>query len=238
MSVIIPAYNEENRLPKTLDALDEYLKKQDYSYEILVVSDGSQDRTVEVAQELTQKIQNLRVITQKENHGKGYAVRKGMLGAKGSYRVFLDADNSTSIDHVEKLWPEFKKGHEVIIGSRDIKGAEIVVRQAWWRQRLGDVFNLIVQVLSGLWGIWDTQCGFKGFSAQAAQKIFSRSVIDRWAFDVEALVIAKNLGFSIKEIPVRWVNDKESKVKFSGMVKMLLEVLQITMNNVSGKYHA
>ena len=237
LSVIIPAYNEERRLPKTLDALDEYLKKQDYSYEILVVSDGSQDRTVEVAQELTQKIQNLRVIAQKENHGKGYAVRKGMIEAKGAYRVFLDADNATSIDHVEKLWPEFKKGHEVVIGSRDIKGAEIAVRQAWWRQRLGDVFNLIVQVLSGLWGIWDTQCGFKGFSANAAQKIFSRCVIDRWAFDVEVLVIAKKFGFSIKEIPVRWVNDKESKVTFSGMVKMLLEVLQIAVNNIVGKYH-
>jgi len=238
LSVIVPAYNEERRLPKTLRAIDEYLKKQDYSYEILVVSDGSQDRTVEVAQELTQKIQNLRVIVQKENHGKGYAVRKGMLTAKGEWRVFMDADNATTIDHVEKLWPEFKKGHEVVIGSRDIKGAEIAVRQAWWRQRLGDVFNLIVQVLSGLWGIWDTQCGFKGFSANAAQKIFSRCVIDRWAFDVEVLVIAKKFGFSIKEIPVRWVNDKESKVTFSGMVKMLLEVLQIAVNNIVGKYGA
>lgn len=236
LSVIVPAYNEENRLPKTLYALDEYLKKQDYSYEILVVSDGSQDRTVEVVQELAQKIQNLRVIEEKVNHGKGYAVRKGMLEAKGAYRVFLDADNSTSIEHVEKLWPEFKKGHEVVIGSRDIKGAEIVVRQPWWRQRLGDVFNLIVQVLSGLWGIWDTQCGFKGFSAHAAQRIFSRGVIDRWAFDVEALVVAKKLGYDIKEIPVRWVNDKESKVTFSGMVKMLLEVLQITVNNIVRKY--
>lgn len=236
LSVIVPAYNEEKRLPKTLKAIDAYLKKQDYSYEILVVSDGSQDRTVQIAQKLALKIQNLRVIEEKENHGKGYAVRVGMLGAKGAYRVFMDADNSTSIDHIAKMWPEFKKGHQVVIGSRDIKGAQIAVRQPWWRQRLGDVFNLIVQVLSGLWGVWDTQCGFKGFRAQAAKEIFSRGTINRWAFDVEVLVVAKKLGCSIKEVPVRWVNDKESKVRLSGMVKMLLEVGQIAVNNRRGKY--
>ena len=105
----------------------------------------------------------------------------------------------------------------------------IAVRQPWWRQRLGDIFNLAVQILSGLWGIWDTQCGFKGFSASAAQEIFSRAKINRWAFDVEVLVIAKKLGYRIQEVPVTWVNDAQSKVRFSGMVKMLLEVLQISL---------
>jgi len=238
LSVIIPAYNEENRLPKTLRAIDEYLRRQNYGYEILVVSDGSTDRTVEVVKELTQEIKNLRIIEEKENHGKGYVVRKGMLEAKGEYRVFSDADNSTSIDHVERMWPEFEKGFQVVIGSRDIKGAIIVVRQSWWRRKLGDVFNLMVQTFSGLWGIWDTQCGFKGFEAKAAQEIFSRTTINRWAFDVEVLVIAKKLGYGIKEIPVTWINDAQSKVQFSGMVKMLLEVLQISRNNISGKYNA
>ncbi|MEK7542219.1 MAG: dolichyl-phosphate beta-glucosyltransferase [Patescibacteria group bacterium] len=238
LSVIIPVYNEENRLPKTLRAIDEYLRIQDYGYEIVVVSDGSQDRTREVVNELAQELKNLRVIGEQKNYGKGYSVREGMLEAKGEYRVFLDADNSTSIDHVKKMWPEFKKGFEVIIGSRDIKGALIAVRQPWWRQRLGDLFNLIVQIVSGLWGIWDTQCGFKGFSAKSAQEIFSRATINRWAFDVEVLIIAKKLGYTIKEIPVTWINDKESKVKFSGMVRMLLEVLQITLNKITGKYNA
>jgi len=105
----------------------------------------------------------------------------------------------------------------------------IAVRQAWWRRRLGDIFNLVVQSLTGLWGIWDTQCGFKGFSARAAREIFSCAKINRWAFDVEVLVIAKKLGYQIKEVPVTWVNDKQSKVRFSGMAKMFLEVLQISL---------
>jgi len=236
LSVVIPAYNEENRLPRTLRDIDAYLRKQDYEYEIIVVNDGSRDGTVEVTNALMREIANLRLIDNRKNRGKGYAVRQGMLEAKGAYRVFSDADNSTSITHVGRMWPEFGKGFDIVIGSRDIEGAVIAVRQPWWRQRLGDVFNLVVQLLSGLWGIWDTQCGFKGFSARAAHEIFSRARINRWAFDVEVLVIAKKLGYQIQEVPVTWVNDKQSKVRLSGMVKMLLEVLQISMNNLIGKY--
>lgn len=229
LSVVIPAYNEESRLPRTLRDVDAYLRKQDYEYEIIVVNDGSRDRTVEVTNALAREIANLRLIDNQKNRGKGYAVRQGMLEAKGAYRVFSDADNSTSITHMGRMWPEFEKGFEVIIGSRDIEGAVIAVRQAWWRWRLGDIFNLVVQSLTGLWGIWDTQCGFKGFSARAAREIFSCAKINRWAFDVEVLVIAKKLGYQIKEVPVTWVNDKQSKVRFSGMAKMFLEVLQISL---------
>jgi dolichyl-phosphate beta-glucosyltransferase len=236
LSVVIPSYNEEKRLPETLRAMHAYLKKQKYSYEILVVSDGSKDDTVKVAKAMSRKIPGVRVIEEKQNHGKGYAVRMGMLAAKGDYRVFLDADNSTSIDHVEKMWPEFENESEVVIGSRDMKGAIRTVRQSWFREKLGDIFNLIVQIMSGLWGLWDTQCGCKGFSAEAAQKIFEKTTINRWAFDVEVLVIAKKLGYKIKEIPVRWENDADSRVKLSGMIKMLLEILQISVNNFTGKY--
>jgi len=236
LSVIVPAYNEQDRLPKTLRAMDEYLKKQEYRYEIVVVSDGSEDNTVAVAEGMKNEIKGLRVINEPQNHGKGYAVRKGMLDAKGEFRIFLDADNSTSVDHVEKMWPEFEKGNEVVIGSRDMKGADRTVRQPWIRERLGDVFNIIVQVLSQLWGIWDTQCGCKGFSAAAARRIFAKTIINRWAFDVEVLVIAKKLGYNIQEIPVTWVNDASSKVRLSGMIKMLIEVLQISMYNFMGRY--
>ncbi|MBI2098322.1 MAG: glycosyltransferase family 2 protein [Candidatus Wildermuthbacteria bacterium] len=236
LSVVIPVYNEENRLPRTLRDVDAYLRKQDYEYEIIVVNDGSRDRTAEVTNALAREIANLRLVNNQKNRGKGYAVRQGMLEAKGAYRVFSDADNSTSITHVGRMWPEFEKGFDVVIGSRDTKGAVIAVRQPWWRRRLGDVFNLVVQLLSGLWGIWDTQCGFKGFSARAAQEIFSRAKINRWAFDVEVLVIAKKLGYQIKEVPVTWVNDRQSKVRLSGMAKMLLDVLQISMNNVMNRY--
>ncbi len=230
LSVVIPAYNEERRLPKTLRAVSEYLEKQEYPYEIIVVSDGSEDWTREAVEEIAQTMPRLRVIGEQENHGKGYSVRKGMLAAQGEFRLFMDADNATTVDQVEKMWPEFKKGYEVVIGSRDIMGADIQVPQPWWRRKLGDVFNLLVQVLSGLWGIWDTQCGFKGFSAKAAQEIFSRATINRWAFDVEVLIIAKKLGYAIREVPVAWVNDPSSKVKFSDMARMLLEVFQIRKN--------
>ena len=236
LSVIIPAYNEERRLPKTLKAVYEYLSRQSYDYEILVVSDGSKDRTADVAREAGRGIPNFRVIDNEENCGKGCVVRQGLLEARGEYRIFMDADNSTSIDHFEKMRPYFEQGLEVVIGSRDIKGAKITVPQSWIRRRLGDSFNLIVQTVAGLWGIWDTQCGFKGFTAKAAQDIFSRATIDRWAFDVEALVIAKNLGYEIKQIPVTWINDPESKVKLEGMIKMLLEVIKVRLNMWRGKY--
>ena len=237
LSVVIPAYNEENRLPKTLKAVDEYLRTQSYEYEILVVNAGSTDRTKELVQGAMRNVQNLNIMDV-ENRGKGYAVKEGMLRARGQYRMFMDADNSTSIDQIEKMWPEFERGFDVVIGSRDIKGAVIAVPQVWWRRRLGDVFNLIVQLCSGLWGIWDTQCGFKGFTGKAAQVIFSRSTINQWAFDVEVLVIARKFGYRIKEVPITWKNDPESKVRLKGMIQMLLEVLQISMNNMSGKYNA
>ncbi len=235
LSVIIPAYNEEKRLPKTLKAVDDYLRRQPYEYEIVVVNGGSTDKTQEVVRSMLPAIKNLGILDVK-NLGKGYAVRQGMLKAQGDYRVFMDADNATSLEHVEKMWPEFANGYDVIIGSRDIKGAVIAVSQVWWRRRLGDVFNLIVQFCSGLWGMWDTQCGFKGFTGKAAEKIFAKSVINRWAFDVEVLVLARKMGYKIKEVPVTWVNDPDSKVIFSGMVKMLLEVLQITINMWKRKY--
>jgi len=235
LSVIIPAYNEENRLPKTLEAGDEYLRGQSYEYEILVVNGGSADRTGEVVRSMMDEIKNLRMVDV-ENRGKGYAVRQGMLQAKGEYRVFMDADNATSIDHVEKMWPEFANGYDVVIGSRDVKGAVIAVPQVWWRRRLGDVFNLIVQFCSGLWGMWDTQCGFKGFTKKAGEQIFSKARIDGWAFDVEVLMLARKYKYRIKEIPVTWVNDPDSKVKLKGMIKMLFEVFQTRINFLRGQY--
>lgn len=236
LSVIIPAYNEEKRLPNTLKEVDKYLSQQSYSYEILVVNDGSKDKTADVVRNLISQIRNLKLIDNQENHGKGWVVRQGMLEARGEYRLFTDADNSTSINQVEKMLPEFKKGFEIVIGSRDIKGAVIAVPQPFYRILLGNIFNLIVQVISGLWGIWDTQCGFKGFSEKSAKDIFSKAKIDRWAFDVEILVIAQKLGYKKKEIPVVWINDPESRVKLRGMIKMLFEVIQVRWNSIFGKY--
>jgi dolichyl-phosphate beta-glucosyltransferase len=236
LSVIVPAYNEEKRLPKTIREIDKYLKTQSYESEIIVVSDGSKDRTIEVAKNLMPEIKNLKLLEFKDKRGKGFGVRQGMLEAKGKYRVFTDADNSTSIDQVEKMWPEFEKGFDVVIGSRDIKGAVLAIPQPWIRRRTGDIFNLITQIVSGLWGIWDTQCGFKGFSEKAANDIFPKTLIDRFAFDVEALILAKKLGYKIKEIPVTWLNDPDSKVKLKSMFDMLLDVFKIRLNMIKGLY--
>jgi len=237
LSVIIPAYNEEKRLPKTLREINNYLKKQIYTSEIIVVSDGSSDRTVEKVKNLMPEIENLKVLEFKERLGKGFGVKQGIFEAKGEYRIFTDADNSTSIDQVEKMWPEFEAGYDIIIGSRDIKGAVLSVPQPWIRKViLGGGFKLVRKIIIGLWEIKDTQCGFKGFKEKAAQDIFSRIFIRHFGFDPEVLVIAKKLGYKIKEIPITWVNDAQSKVKFKSMVKMLFETFKIKQNLILGKY--
>jgi len=237
LSVIIPAYNEEQRLPKTLREIDKYLRTQDYESEIIVVSDGSTDRTVEVVTDLMAEIKTLKTLDFKENRGKGFGVQQGMLKARGEYRLFTDADNSTSIDQIEKMWPWFERGFDIVIGSRDVEGAVLDPPQPWLRQMiLGEGFKLLRKIIVGLWGIEDTQCGFKGFTKKVVENIFPRCKIDRFAFDPEILVIAKKLNYKIKEIPVYWRNDPESKVKFKWMVNMGFDLLKIRWNLITKKY--
>jgi len=237
LSVIIPAYNEEKRLPKTLEEIDNYLRRQSYDYEIVVVNDGSKDLTAEAVRGMSSVIKNLKLIDNKINQGKGAVVRQGMVEAKGEYRLFADADNSTSIDQIEKMWPEFEKGFDIVIGSRDIKGAVLDPPQPFLRNViLGEGFKLYRKFIIGLWKIQDTQCGFKAFSKKAAENIFPKCKINRFAFDPEILVVAKKLGYKIKEIPVYWKNDPESKVKFNSMVKMAIDLLKIKWNLTRGFY--
>ncbi|HUW71591.1 MAG TPA: dolichyl-phosphate beta-glucosyltransferase [Candidatus Humimicrobiaceae bacterium] len=255
LSIVIPAYNEEKRLPKTLEDIGKYLSKQTYDYEILVVSDGSTDKTAQITEKLKLKIKNLKLIDNKKNNGKGYVVKQGMLSAKGEYRLFTDADNSTSIEQIEKMWPEFvetspdftpcpasrgsafKKGADMVIGSRDIKGAILDPPQPWLRQTiLGEGFKLFRKLVIGLWKVEDTQCGFKCFTKKVAEDIFPKCKIDRFAFDAEILVIAEKLGYKIKEIPVHWKNDPESKVKFKSIIKMALDLFKIRWNSITRKY--
>jgi dolichyl-phosphate beta-glucosyltransferase len=235
LSVIIPAYNEEKRLPKTLTEIDEYFKKQAYDYEILVVNDGSRDKTAEIVRGFTPVIKNLRLIDNKKNRGKGFVVKQGMLMAKGEYRLFTDADHSTSIDQIEKIWPEFQKGYDIVIGSRDIKGAILDPAQAWPRRISGEIFKLLRKIILNLWEVEDTQCGFKGFKARAAEKVFPKCKIERFSFDPEILLIAKKMGYKIKEVPVHWKNDPESKVKLKSAIKMAIDLLKIRWNLMSPK---
>lgn len=257
LSVIIPAYNEEDRIDRTLRAVDDYLSRQNYSYEIIVVNDGSTDRTLAVARGLEPFVKCLRVIDNAANRGKGAVVGQGMLEAAGEIRLFMDADNSTSIEQVEKMFAEFssqggsppeadapqehasggEKGAEVVIGSRRAPGAVIAKRQNFLRENMGVVFNWIVRLLAGL-PYQDTQAGFKAFSARAAKEIFSRQTITRFAFDVEVLVIARQLGLAIKEVPITWVNSPKTHVTIKNMVQMLVEVFKVRLNLKSGKYGA
>lgn len=236
LSVVIPAYNEEKRITKTLQEIDKYLKNQPYSYEIIVVNDGSKDKTAEVVRGLALIIKNLKLIDNKENNGKGYVVRQGMLVAKGGVRLFTDADNSTSIDQVEKMWPELKAGFDIIIGSRKIKGAVLDPPQPWFRRFVGEGFKFFRKIIVGLWEIQDSQCGFKGFTKKAAEDIFPRCRINRFAFDPEILLLGKKLGYKIKEVPVLWKNDPESKVKFKSIFKMALDLIKIRWNFIIHKY--
>jgi len=236
LSVIIPAYNEEKRLPKTLQSIYEYLRQQGYEYEIIVVSDGSKDKTAQVVEELKLQITNLKLIDRKKNRGKGYTVKEGMLNAQGDYRLFMDADNSTTIDQVEKMWPWFEKGYDIVIGSRDVKGAILDPPQPFYRRLVGEFFKYVRMIICDLWHLKDTQCGFKCFKKEVVETIFPKLRIERFAFDVEILLLAKMHGFKIKEIPVLWRNDPESKVKLKSAIKMGLDLFKIRWYQLKGYY--
>ena len=237
LSIIIPAYNEEKRLPKTLIEINNYLSKQDYHYEIIVVNDGSKDQTAQETKKVMSVVKNLKLIDNKKNQGKGAVVKQGMLAAQGDYRLFTDADNSTSIDQLEKVLPWFNKGFDLVIGSRDVKGAVLDPPQPWLRNAvLGRGFRLYRKLIVGLWQIQDTQCGFKCISSKAAQDVFPKCLIDRFAFDPEILILAQKKNYQIKEIPIHWKNDLESKVNFKSMVKMAIDMVQIRINLIKSRY--
>lgn len=235
LSVVIPAYNEEQRLPHTLKAVTAYLSKQDYTWEVAVVDDGSKDKTADVARAASVLDSRVHLLQYGENRGKGYAVRYGMTHVTGQYRLFMDADNSTTIDHFAKFRPFFDQGYDVVIGSRDVAGADIAVHQAKWKELLGDLGNLWIQFWA-VRGIKDTQAGFKIFTNKASEDVFPRLTIDRWGFDVEALALARRLGYKISEQPIRWVNDPNSKVSTKAYIDVLKEVVQVRLNMWKGVY--
>lgn len=235
LSVIIPAYNESKRIGKTLASMHLYLSRQSFDYEIVVVDDGSTDDTAGVVGNLKIKIPNLILIENKENHGKGWVVRQGMMEAGGDVRLFMDADNSTSVEQIEKFLPYVNQGYDVVIGSRRMKDSVIAVRQPWTREFLGWMFRFLVHIIVPV-SVTDSQAGFKAFSARAVSVIFPKQTIFRWAFDVELLAIARKAKLKIKEVPIVWINDAESHVKPAGMIKMLFEVLEVRWNLWNGKY--
>lgn len=225
LSVIIPAYNEEKRIFKILDAAYNYFQSKDFDYEIIVVDDGSKDQTAKVVQNYSNKFKNLKIVSFLKNSGKGAAVKAGALESKGDYLLFADADNSTSFEQVKfflKYIPEF----DIIIGSRALKDSQLVKRQNFFKTFLGRAGNFIICKLFKI-KIKDTQCGFKLFSKKAGKEIFSKQTISGWGFDIEVLVIASKLGYNIKEVGVKWLNDMDSKVRWTSYLKVLQELWKI-----------
>jgi dolichyl-phosphate beta-glucosyltransferase len=237
LSVILPAYNEESRLSETLGHVDAYLTAQPFESEVIVVDDGSTDGTARIVRARSETMRSLRLLQHPDgaNHGKGAAVRRGMLEALGTYRIFMDADNSTTLEQIAGLWPSFDQGYDVVIGSRRIRGARITVRQAWYKELAGRSGNLVIRSLA-VPGIEDTQAGFKMFTRRSAEAIFPHQTIERWGYDIELLAIARQLGFRIREVPIVWVNAPGSKVRLTAYLEVLSEVWRIRRNIKSGLY--
>jgi len=237
LSVVVPAYNESHRLPATLVDIDRYLGSAGFSYEIIVVDDGSKDGTADIAEKMGDAIKNLRVIRNAENSGKGAVVKQGMLEAKGSVRLFTDADNSTSMDEFVKLKPFLEEGYDVVFASRAMPESVLEPPQAWYRQLLGRMGNLFLIRAINLPGVHDSQCGFKAFTDRAAEEIFSKVKMERWGFDIEALVLAKHLGFKTKEVGVRWVDKPGTRfLSFRGYLQIFTENLRIRLYLMRGVY--
>lgn len=240
LSWIIPAYNEERRIVKTIQEVDAYLRSKRFpgGYEVLVVDSTSPDRTAAIVQELTATIPHLS-FKSVENHGKGWAVREGMLAAKGEIRLFSDADNSTAPAYFDDMAPFFGRGYDMVISSRDAKdatGASRDVKEPWYREALGVLGNLVIQTVAGIWGMWDTQNGFKAMTGRAAESLFPRMVMRGFSFDIELLALARQSGLRIGVIPIRWRFDPDSKVTLKAYVQVFADVFRIRWNLFTGRY--
>lgn len=236
LSVIIPAYNEERRVSAPLEEIPAYCRREKISYELLVVDDGSDDKTAELVRAAAARDSRIRLVSQAARSGKGAAVKAGVLASCGELVLFSDADLSTPIEEFGRLRRALEAGFDLAIGSRVADGARIEVRQHWIRQTMGQTFNLIIRSLL-VGGFKDTQCGFKLFRREAAKKIFARSRVAGFAFDVELLVIARRHGLKVKEVPVVWRNSPASKVRIIlDPIRMFGDLFYIKWNEVRGVY--
>ncbi|MFQ5620446.1 MAG: dolichyl-phosphate beta-glucosyltransferase [Candidatus Nanoarchaeia archaeon] len=230
ISIVIPVYNEEVRVVEGITAKLEYAKKGDF--EIIVVDDGSTDNTKKIVQE---QFPNVKLMGYEHNKGKGNAVKMGMLAAKGDLVLFTDLDLSTPMEELDKFLPYLKE-FDIVIGSRAMKESKVEKHQDFYREFAGKTFNKIVRIFA-VRGIKDTQCGFKLFTRKAAQDIFPRVTIEAWGFDIEALMIARLLGYKIKELPVKWVDDDRTKLNLvKASIRMFFDIFQVRWNTILGKY--
>jgi glycosyltransferase involved in cell wall biosynthesis len=234
LSVVIPAHNEENRLPETLAGLFDFLSGQPYPAEVIVVENGSRDRTLEIAQAFAARFSQLRVL-QEAQRGKGLAVRRGMLAARGEFRFMCDADFSMPVSEINRFFPPALNGTDIAIASREAPGSQRYGEPAH-RHLVGRIFNTLIRVIA-LPGLHDTQCGFKCFRAEVAEDLFCRQILPGWSFDVEVLFIARKLGYRILEIPIPWYFNPDSKISvLRDSARMAFDLLTIRLNGLRGRY--
>ncbi len=218
LSIIIPVYNEEFRIKNTLENITNYFSDKNFKYELILVNDGSSDNTVDVIKTFKNKINNnsknfeLLILNNDKNKGKGFSVRKGVLNSKGKFVLFSDADLSTPIEEFEKLYHYLQNGFNIAIGSRALKDSNIIIRQNKVRESMGKLFNLLIRKITNL-NYFDTQCGFKCFDRKTVNSIFPYLKINDFSFDIEILYLAEKQGLKIEEVPIRWINSIESKVR-------------------------
>jgi dolichyl-phosphate beta-glucosyltransferase len=236
LSVVIPAYNEELRIGQTLSVIRTYLRQQPFAAEILVVDDGSQDGTAATVRAFDAALPPIRLLRNGRNRGKGFSVRRGFLHADGEYLLFSDADLSTPIEEVEKLFAALREPCDIAIGSRALPGARVEIHQPRYREYLGRLFNRCVQTFA-VPGIQDTQCGFKCFRRETALAICERMTAEGFGFDVEMLYLARRLGYRVREVPVVWRNSPQSRVRmWHDPVSMLGDLWRIRWNDLWGRY--
>jgi dolichyl-phosphate beta-glucosyltransferase len=227
LSVVIPAYNEERRLPRTVERISQFLSGPGYDAEIVVVDDGSRDRTSAILGELRAAHPLLRPIRHATNSGKGFAVRAGVLQASKEAVLICDADLSTPIEDVETFWPRYDRGVDILVGSRQVSGSQLIVKQPLHRQVMGRIFNGLVSLFC-IRGFRDTQCGFKLFRGSAAQRVFAPLRTWGFAFDVEVLIRARRIGCRMEEVPVRWADAPGSRISpLWDSVKMAVDLIRI-----------
>lgn len=223
-TIVVPAYNEAERLGETLRAIAAFAAGHTGTLETLVVDDGSTDGTTDLVE---REFPNVRLVRNPGNRGKGYSVRAGLRAGRGKWRLFSDADLSTPIDELPRFEAELRAGADIVIASRAMNESMIELHQAWWRETSGRVFNGLVRLISGL-PYRDTQCGFKAYTRAAAMRVAALQKLDGWAFDVEHLHIARLLGLCVREVPVRWINSPASHVRFlPDSARMLLDVIRV-----------
>jgi dolichyl-phosphate beta-glucosyltransferase len=234
LSIIIPAYNEERRLPHTFEQLFVFLESQEYPSEVIVVENGSQDKTFEIASGYIKSHPQLRIIKNSER-GKGLAVKRGMLEARGKFRFMCDADFSMPVTEINRFLPPILNGYDIAIASREAPGA-VRYNEPHYRHFIGRGFNTLIRLMA-LPGLQDTQCGFKCFPAHVAEDLFKRQTLEGWSFDVEILFIARKLGYKIIEIPIPWFFNPESKIRVAkDSIQMGLDLFTIRMNALRGCY--